>query len=38
MIAIPLGMLFRRNGIEIAMIAHFSADIGLHVIVPLFVT
>lgn len=35
LIAIPLGVLFRRNGIEIAMIAHFSADIGLHVILPL---
>ena len=33
--AIPFGWLFRRSGIEAAMVAHFAADIVLHVILPL---
>ncbi len=33
--AIPFGWLFRRRGIEIAMAAHFTTDIVLHVILPL---
>ncbi len=32
----PFGWLFRRDGIEAAMVAHFAAHILLHVIVPLF--
>ena len=33
--AIPFGWLFRRRGIEIAMAAHFTTVIVLHVILPL---
>jgi len=34
--AIPFGWLFWRKGLASAMAAHFSADIVLHVILPLF--
>ena len=33
---IAFGWLYWRKGLESAMISHFSADIVLHVILPLF--
>lgn len=33
---IAFGYLYWRKGLESAMVAHFSTDIGLHVILPLF--
>lgn len=34
-IGIAAGCMFRRAGLESAMLLHFSADIGLHVLLPL---
>jgi membrane protease YdiL (CAAX protease family) len=34
-VGVTAGYLFWRRGIELAMVAHFSADIVLHVVVPL---
>jgi membrane protease YdiL (CAAX protease family) len=33
--AVIFGWLYQKHGLESAMIAHFSCDIGLHVVVPL---
>ncbi|MBM7648562.1 membrane protease YdiL (CAAX protease family) [Bacillus ectoiniformans] len=35
---IVFGLLFLKSGIEFAMIAHFMADIVIHVIAPLFIS
>jgi membrane protease YdiL (CAAX protease family) len=35
---IIFGWLYWKKGLESAMIAHFSADIVLHIITPLFVS
>jgi hypothetical protein len=34
-VGIAAGCMFRRSGLETAMLLHFSADIGLHVLMPL---
>ena len=34
LVGIVAGVLFRRHGIEIAMVCHFAADIVLHVLLP----
>ena len=35
-LGVGCGVLFRRHGLECAMLAHFTADIVLHVMPPLF--
>ena len=34
-LAIVAGYLFRKRGLEMAIVCHFSADIVLHVLFPL---
>jgi membrane protease YdiL (CAAX protease family) len=35
--ALAFGWLYRRNGLESAMVAHFTADFVLYVVGPFFV-
>ncbi len=37
LLALLFGVLYRRHGLEMAMVAHFAADIVLHVLTPLLI-